>query len=428
MQTSTLTQASAPVPGEQVVATLERNLSKRPSPSKMLAYVHIPFCTSKCTFCDWVKQIPSSELQGSDGVHVAYANAIARQMQFYGEALLGTHYDTRLVYWGGGTPTKLCEQGLEIICQALQEHVLKGAAPEEYSVECSPETATESKLRILRSHGATRLSMGVQSFDDAELKFAGRAHRVPQVLAALENARRAGFSNINIDLIAGLPGQELATLMKSVEMAVACELPHISIYHYRATAGTAMVRQVRNSGKQMPRANHVMTIYEAARGYLFSKGYIEYCIGYFCRGEGLQCKCDLYYYELEGDYFGYGSGAYSILGGHYLYNVSNNMQRFVEDPTAFDIMTPVTSKSLARQFGALSPTISTPLGMTYERFERLYGLPFATVKEEPVVKSFIEYYESCGAEFVMDHERLYVTAETRTLALVNATSQIALMS
>jgi oxygen-independent coproporphyrinogen-3 oxidase len=410
--------------GEQAMAALSDVLHVKPRDRNLLVYVHIPFCSSKCTFCDWVTDVPAAQLRELGDVQLRYAQALSEQMRYWGANVVRPFYRPSAVYWGGGTPSRLHEAAIETICESLNRHVLP-ATVDEYTIECSPETATPSKLAIFYAHGARRLSLGVQSFDDGELKSSGRAHRVPEVYQALNAAARVGFGNINIDLIVGLPGQTAQMLLHSVEMAVSCGVQHLSLYVYRAMQGTGLASRIQSGRKNIDDAQQILLNYEAARRLLSSHGFIEYSIGYFSRGPQLTCKADMYYYELEGDYIGFGAGAYSILANHYLQNHSSGRQRFIDDPTGSDVLERFSIDSLGRQFGSLSPTIGTPMGVSFSRFESLYGIAFDSVRDSPSVTSFLAFYEDCGAEFVFDADRLYVSEQTRTRAFVNATVRLA---
>jgi len=162
------------VSGEQVLRALDRELRPEHGNRDLMLYLHIPFCTSKCTFCAWVSGIDTPQLRSAADVRSHYVDAVIDQIRFYAPGINALGYVAPLVYWGGGTPSILEPEEITRLGNALRESFdLSGVR--EYSVESSPETLTRAKLEAFRSIGVNRVSIGVQSFEEQELRRAGRA-------------------------------------------------------------------------------------------------------------------------------------------------------------------------------------------------------------------------------------------------------------
>lgn len=387
----------------------------------MLIYVHVPYCSTKCGFCDWVKEIPASRLRAGGAVRTRYVEALAAQIRHHGPRIMDAGYTPRLIYWGGGTPTRLDPEELTILVEALRDG-FDLSAIEEHTVECSPETVTREKLQVLAAHGVSRLSIGAQSFDDEELRSAGRAHSAEQTREAVAIAHEAGFEDVNIDLIAAFPGQRTATLADGVRRTVDLQPSHVTVYVYRATDGTAMAEQLRRGKRVANEYSLMLNSYQVAREILQASGYREYAIGYFTRDARRPCRADQYYFSIEGDYFGFGGGAHSIFSHHFFENAAAQQDAFVADPHGFSQCEQFSAANLSRLLTSLSQTLWIPDGISFERFERLYGMPFNAVVEHPHVRSFMTYYEMCGAKFERTSERLRVTPETMVPAYIRALS------
>jgi oxygen-independent coproporphyrinogen-3 oxidase len=386
-----------------------------------LLYVHVPFCSTKCAFCDWVKEIPATRLRAGRDVRGRYVESVARQIRHHAPRIEASGHIARLIYWGGGTPSYLEADEIRVLGRALRE-AFERRDIEEFTVECSPETLTDAKLEALREEGVTRLSIGAQSFDDDELRRSGRAHSAHQIVESVERARAAGFDDFNLDLIAGFPGQPTERLADAVRRTVALAPAHVTVYVYRATEGTTMAEQLRRGARQPTEYEVMFDSYTAAREILEASGYREYAIGYFARDTRRPCRADQYYFSIEGDYFGFGAGAHSILGHHFFENAAARQDTFVDDPCGFSHCERFTLGNLGRLFTSLSQALWIPEGVSCERFERLYGLSFDEVLEQPAVRAFMRYYELCGARFERTPTYLRVSQETMVPAYIRALS------
>ncbi len=274
-------------------------------------YVHIPFCLSKCRYCGFNSaSVPSRELVER------YCRAIGQEIRIsdYGFRNLET------VYFGGGTPTILAPKHLSEIMSVLQEKA--AIIPEaEVTIEANPETVDLGKLRALRDTGFNRLSLGVQSFDEGALKLLGRVHDGKRALQAFEQARAAGFDNVGIDLIYGVPGQQLAHWQKDILRTTELDPEHISAYSLTYEPGTEFASW-RDSGKIAPcREELEAEMFLAAREILGQAGYQHYEVSNFAK-PGFRSKHNLNYWHC-GDYLGFGAGAHSHLDGRRWANIGS---------------------------------------------------------------------------------------------------------
>ena len=181
-------------------------------------YIHIPFCLKKCNYCDFLSFAQPQQME-------QYVQALVAEME-----LAAQQYDmqAKTVFMGGGTPSCLPEPLLEQVLQAIQRHFVTSQLL-EYTIEANPGTLTEQKLQLMRRYGVNRLSLGVQSDDAAQLQLLGRIHSFAQAEQAVQLARRAGFTNINLDFMYGLPGQTLGQWRRTLQHAMALQPQHLDL-------------------------------------------------------------------------------------------------------------------------------------------------------------------------------------------------------
>ena len=266
-------------------------------------YLHIPFCKSKCTYCDFYS-LPHSEEKMD-----AYTAALIRHLEEVAPRCARQTVDT--VYFGGGTPSYLGEKRLTQLLKTVKKryHVASDA---EITLEANPDSAGDWKtLRVLRKAGFNRISLGVQAADDAMLRRIGRVHTWDQVLSAVAAARMAKLENLSLDLIYGLPGQTLAAWQETLTAAAALEPKHISCYGLKVEPGTPLWQQ--RQGAALPDDDAQADMYLWTVDYLAKQGYAQYEISNFAR-PGFESRHNLKYWQL-GEYAGFGPGAHSDLGG-----------------------------------------------------------------------------------------------------------------
>ena len=275
-------------------------------------YIHIPFCRRKCFYCDF----PSHA--GKESIMEDYMRALRREIAVQGSLYRGRWGSPATLYIGGGTPTVLPLRELEKLLCALGGF---SASAEEVTLEANPGTVDETCLKMLRFGGINRLSLGVQSFEDRLLKRIGRIHTAEDAEAAVKAAKRAGFHNISIDLIYGLPEQTMDDLQRSVERAAALDVQHVSIYGLQVEEGTVFARQRELGRLSLPDEELEEAMYDYMVEELPRLGYGRYEISNFSR-PGYESRHNLGYWQ-DVPYLGMGAAAHSYLDGRRLENTAD---------------------------------------------------------------------------------------------------------
>lgn len=274
-------------------------------------YIHIPFCIKKCSYCDFV----SFAYEDKD----AYLDALCSELDLW----RGESVDS--IFIGGGTPSCLSAAQMERLFSYINSCFT--TTPDcEWSIEANPKTLDAEKLTVMRNAGCNRLSVGVQSFSDKELLRIGRAHSAHEAAQTLELARRAGFDNINIDLMSALPGQSIESFGQTLDEALAFEPEHISCYSLILEEGTLLYEEERKGTLELPDEETERAMYALAQKKLAGAGYIQYEISNFAK-PNRECKHNLKYWRCE-EYIGAGLAAHSYIGGERFYN-TDDMQQYL---------------------------------------------------------------------------------------------------
>ena len=279
-------------------------------------YIHIPFCASKCGYCDFYS------LAGCDNMMEKYHRALIAHMEESSHAIRG--YEVDSVYFGGGTPSYYGAERLMEIFNVLK---LNGNVrlDAEVTVECNPDSMARSELKLLRQEGVNRLSMGVQSANNDLLKIIGRRHNFKQAKDAFRLAREAGFDNISVDLIYGLPTQTKSDWAESVSRILELHPEHISCYGLKLEEGTPMYDEYRDS-PVLPDDDEQADMYFYAAETLARFGYKQYEISNFA-APGFESRHNLKYWTLD-DYMGFGPGAASSVG-NLRYTYVTDLKRYI---------------------------------------------------------------------------------------------------
>lgn len=264
-------------------------------------YVHIPFCLSKCPYCDFYSETDTA-------LGNRYTQAVVLHMEDYAKAASG--YDIDSVFFGGGTPSALpIKQILNVIDGIYDNFNVRSDA--EISIEANPATVSVGDLRRLRRAGVNRLSLGLQSANDSELTALGRVHTYADFEKSFRAARKAGFKNISVDVMYGIPEQTRDSFRHTLETLVALEPDHISVYGLKIEDGTLFAAQ--KDTLTLPDEDEEAEMYFDAVTFLTEKGYTQYEISNFAK-PGKTCVHNLRYWNCE-EYLGFGPGAHSYFGG-----------------------------------------------------------------------------------------------------------------
>lgn len=264
-------------------------------------YVHIPFCAKKCRYCDFNSVV--SEPTTID----RYLHALAEELR----SLQG-QYSFKTVYIGGGTPSILTETHLERLLRDVVRYI-SSSQIQEYTVEINPGALTGNKVALLREYGVNRISLGIQSFRDSQLKLLGRIHSGDDARNAFALLRSYGFKNINVDLIFGCPNQSPDDWERDLRSVVELNPEHISTYSLTYEEGTPLTTDLENEVVAKLDESVELEMYKTAINRLGSNGYNHYEISNYAK-EGRECRHNRVYWENKG-YAGVGAGAYSFLDG-----------------------------------------------------------------------------------------------------------------
>ena len=281
-------------------------------------YIHIPFCVRKCKYCDF--------LSGPAGVDVQkqYIEKLLEEIVQYRELLKNSHIKT--VFFGGGTPSILAGEDIVRILEQLKTYgdFVEDA---EVSIEANPGTVTEEKLLLWKKAGINRISFGLQSADNEELKRLGRIHTWEAFVENFCLARKCGFTNVNVDLMSALPGQTVDTWKKTMEKVAALNPEHISAYSLIIEEGTPFYDVYAEHPELLPTEEQEREMYYETKLFLEQKGYERYEISNYAK-PGYECRHNLSYWE-RGDYLGVGLGAASLLGNVRKSN-QTNLQEYLK--------------------------------------------------------------------------------------------------
>ena len=291
-------------------------------------YIHIPFCKQKCNYCDF------ASFAGRESLIPAYLNALEK------EAEKSPVKNFQTLYIGGGTPSILSVEQLEELVRIIETYFGKISRFAESTFEANPESVTPEKIFLLKEAGFNRLSMGLQSFHDSELKMLGRIHSAAQFLAAFEQARSGGFQNINVDLIAGLPKQSLKSFLESLNRLLALQPEHISVYGLQIEEGTPFFEQGIVCNQVLMRE-----MLEQTCVLLSAQGYHHYEISNFAK-YGLEAVHNTHYWN-NGEYVGLGSAAASYINGVRYQNtavIADYISRMEKGENAVDFSEQLTGK------------------------------------------------------------------------------------
>lgn len=282
---------------------------------KIGLYIHIPFCQQKCLYCDFPSHANLAHL------YQPYSAALCREISGWGGVLSGKVIDS--IYIGGGTPTVLSADFLMKIleCVHMTFSIDESA---EISIEANPGTIDQEKLLAVKSAGVNRISFGVQAFSDSLLQSIGRIHSAAQAVEAVQEAQKAGFHNINVDLMYGLPGQTLTQLEHSIGQAIHLGVTHISAYGLKVEEGTPFAAMNVEGKLMLPDEDIDEAMYELTTKLLPENGFMRYEISNFSK-VGYECRHNLKYWQYR-SYLGVGAAAHSFLQKERLSNIGNVSQ------------------------------------------------------------------------------------------------------
>ena len=324
-------------------------------------YLHIPFCKTRCIYCDFYSTT-RSELK------TRYVQALCRELAMRKEYLKGEDIET--IYFGGGTPSQLEKEDFEQIFDTIREHYGLNHC-QEITLEANPDDLSQEYLEMLSSLPFNRLSMGIQTFDDATLKLLRRRHNARTAIEAIDRCRKAGFQNISIDLIYGLPGETKERWENDLRQAISLNVEHISAYHLIYEEDTPIYNMLKQHQIEEVDEDSSLQFFTLLIEHLQNAGYEHYEISNFCL-PGLHSRHNSSYWT-EKQYLGCGPSAHSYNGISRQWNVAS-LDKYIEGISSGNPTFEVEELDLYTRYNDFVIThIRTQWGMPLPKLGKQYG-------------------------------------------------------
>jgi oxygen-independent coproporphyrinogen-3 oxidase len=363
------------------------------TPIPLGLYIHIPWCIQKCPYCDF------NSHQISDALPEAvYVDALLTDLEQDLE-LLAENRLVQSVFIGGGTPSLFAAESLNRLLDGVRQQIPL-AEDAEITLEANPGTFEIGKFADFRALGITRLSIGIQSFQDNHLKRLGRIHNAAEAMTAIEMAQQAGFDNINLDLMFGLPEQTEAEALADIATALSFSPSHLSYYQLTLEPNTLFYRYP----PPLPEHDALYQLQKSAQQCLADAGFQQYEISAY-RQPGKSCRHNLNYWHF-GDYLGIGAGAHGKISRQLPGNIirtqkAKNPRQYLQQDSIRSIAT-ITDEALPLEF--VMNQLRLKQGFLLTDFQRLTGLPVKRL--EPALSHSVEQ-----GLLAMEHQRIFCTAK-----------------
>jgi oxygen-independent coproporphyrinogen-3 oxidase len=286
---------------------------------ELAIYVHVPFCDHKCIYCDFYSIITSDNI-------TSFLKSVKKEIKYYAENY-STNRIITSIFFGGGTPSLMQPDYLREIISSIAENY-NISADAEITMETNPGTVDKNKLRRFRTTGINRISIGVQSFNDDELKFLTRIHDANTAVQTLHYAADAGFENISLDLIFNLPKQTKQMWLSNLQQAIQLPITHISTYSLILEGGTILNKMILDGKVVLEGDDHDADLYETTIDFLTHHGFYQYEVSNFTR-PGYECKHNNAYWHYK-NYLGLGTSSHSFLDGKRWWNFSS-LKRYISE-------------------------------------------------------------------------------------------------
>jgi len=333
-------------------------------------YIHIPFCLSKCGYCDFYSVTSTEKIP-------RYINSLLKEMKMY----RGRFESVDTLYLGGGTPSLLDSNQLADVVKGIHEHFIV-SADAEITIEANPGDITREKAESFFEAGINRISIGIQSFDDSTLSFLGRRHSSTGAISAIDNVRKAGFDNIGLDLIYGVPGQNLESWLKTLHTALSFDPEHLSCYQLTIEPSTPLGAKYRAGEVESPDEDILCEFFMKTSLLLEESGYTHYEVSNFAKGPEYMSRHNRKYWD-HTPYLGLGPAAHSFAGNRRWWN-HRSVARYIEE---VDRRIPPIEKSelLTRtqlRLEALYLGLRTATGIDLRNFAERYSFDLLEEKRD----------------------------------------------
>jgi oxygen-independent coproporphyrinogen-3 oxidase len=340
-------------------------------------YIHIPFCRSRCSYCDFATGMYNAETAE------CYVRAVVSEIESWRVVDPPETVDT--IYFGGGTPSLLSPGQLETLLNAVHNRFTV-EADAEVTMEINPGTITQGTLSAFRSLGVNRASFGVQTFDDAELARLGRSHSADDARQTSACLREAGFRNVSFDLIAGLPGQTMAGWRRNLDESFALRPEHLSFYLLEVHQGTPLANHIKSGLQPRPDEDLAAEMYEVMLDRAVAAGYEHYEISNLCL-PGLQSRHNTKYWTTA-PYYGFGCSAHSYDGESRRWANERDLVRYVEmiETGATPIVDETRLSEVDRQAEAVFLGLRMMQGFSFAEFRRVFGSDLREKHEQDLTR------------------------------------------
>lgn len=337
---------------------------------KLSLYIHVPFCVQKCLYCDFLSTSAQEETKQQ------YVDSLIEEIEYWRGRICGS-YQLQTIFIGGGTPTCLSPVQLQQIGNAI--HGMESDKTIEFTIEANPGTITEEHLDAMQQIGINRVSLGLQSAQNLELKLLGRIHTYEDFEKTFQKLRQRGFGNINVDLMADIPAQTISSYHDTLRRMIALEPEHISSYSLIVEEGTPFYQMQKRGELQIPDEDTDRQMYELTRTVLKEHGYQRYEISNYAKPER-ECRHNLAYWRMQ-EYLGIGLGASSYFMGNRFSNTSDLQAYLSEKPDRHCAETHVLSrKEEMEEFVFLG--LRTMKGICKFEYKKRFGLSLDEVYPE----------------------------------------------
>ena len=324
-------------------------------------YIHIPFCKRRCIYCDFFSTTQSEKKS-------TYVHALCQELDMRKDYLEGEDIET--IYLGGGTPSQLTQKELEEIFSSLY-NIYKVKEDAEITLEANPDDLTPEYIHMLRTLPINRISMGIQTFQEETLKQLHRRHTAQQAIEAVKHCREAGFQNISIDLMYGLPGETLETWKEDLQQAIALHPEHISAYHLIYEEGTALWKLREQNQVEEADEDLSVTLFKTLIEELTHAGYEHYEISNFCL-PGLHSRHNSSYWTGK-KYLGCGPSAHSFNGTSRQWNVAS-LDKYIQSIQQGELDYEIEELDIYTRYNDfVITTIRTHWGMSLSHLRSTYG-------------------------------------------------------
>jgi len=367
--------------------------------NKISIYIHIPFCESRCHYCDFC-----SSLLAESNVE-KYFEYLRKEIKLQEDFLRDKLIDT--VFIGGGTPSSVEPRFIKEIMKDLS--AFKFSKDSEVTIESNPNSLTLEKAKTYFSSGINRISIGAQSFNEEILKRIGRIHKKDDIYRAIENARSAGFENINLDLMLALPGQKFSDIEESINEVKNLKLPHISYYSLILEEGTKLYRDHKKSPLAFPNEDEDRKMYHYVVNKLEKIGLKQYEISNFAK-EGFECRHNMSYWKLR-DYISFGLSASSNIGNlRYtnFYDFKDYYEALEKNKSPIVFSENLSKTDRMNEFVMMGLRLNS--GVDIEEFDEKFNENFLKIYEQEIEKNLK------SGLIILDDDNLKLTEKGRDLS------------